>query len=112
MVGTRWCKEKYGEDSLFTTRAYEMHCQNIRDEAAKRGIEVLEYRPEQGWEPICKFLGKEIPNTEFPRLNEKAVFTIIKIVLVTRGLLAYAALGGSVWAAWRYGPSRLNTLWS
>lgn len=27
------------------------------------------YRVKEGWEPLCKFLGKKIPETPFPRRN-------------------------------------------
>ncbi|RYP62428.1 hypothetical protein DL769_007300 [Monosporascus sp. CRB-8-3] len=30
----------------------------------------LEYHLGSGWEPLCQFLGKEIPDTEIPRVNE------------------------------------------
>ncbi|KAJ7174096.1 hypothetical protein C8R43DRAFT_873670 [Mycena crocata] len=33
---------------------------------------LLEFEVAQGWEPLCKFLGKEIPKTEFPRVNDTA----------------------------------------
>ena len=32
----------------------------------------LKYKLGSGWEPLCKFLGKEIPNVPFPRLNDAA----------------------------------------
>jgi hypothetical protein len=32
----------------------------------------LEYRLGQGWEPLCEFLGKEIPDVPFPNVNDKA----------------------------------------
>lgn len=30
---------------------------------------VFHYHIEDGWEPICWFLAKQIPNVEYPRLN-------------------------------------------
>ena len=30
----------------------------------------LEWKLEEGWEPLCRFLGKEIPDEPFPRINE------------------------------------------
>lgn len=27
-----------------------------------------------GWKPLCNFLGKDIPDVAFPRLNESSVF--------------------------------------
>lgn len=110
MSAVKYCEEKYKVNGLFNATVHDMHYQMVRDEAAKRGVEVLEFRAEQGWEPLCKFLGKEVPDTEFPRLNEAKTFAIIKTIVITRGLLAYAALGGGIWAAWRYGPSGLDLL--
>lgn len=31
----------------------------------------LEYRLGSGWEPLCTFLGKEVPDVEFPFLNSR-----------------------------------------
>ncbi len=30
----------------------------------------LEWTPEDGWEPLCKFLGKPVPEIAFPRGND------------------------------------------
>ena len=30
---------------------------------------LLEWEPEDGWEPICKFLGKPVPQEAFPYAN-------------------------------------------
>lgn len=30
---------------------------------------LLEWYIEDGWEPLCKFLGKEIPDKSFPHAN-------------------------------------------
>lgn len=35
---------------------------------------LLEYRVQQGWGPLGDFLGKEIPNEEFPRSNDRDAF--------------------------------------
>lgn len=32
----------------------------------------LEYKMGDGWEPLCEFLGKEVPDLPFPRLNDSA----------------------------------------
>ncbi|KAL9579191.1 MAG: hypothetical protein Q9212_005246 [Teloschistes hypoglaucus] len=34
----------------------------------------LEYKLGQGWEPLCKFLGTEIPEKPFPHVNDSAEF--------------------------------------
>ncbi|KAJ3125308.1 hypothetical protein HK098_000372 [Nowakowskiella sp. JEL0407] len=35
---------------------------------------LLVFNVKQGWEPLCKFLGKPIPNTPFPRVNDRVEF--------------------------------------
>lgn len=35
---------------------------------------LLEYKMGSGWEPLCNFLGKEVPADEFPWLNESKEF--------------------------------------
>ena len=32
---------------------------------------ILQYHVDDGWEPICWFLQKRIPNVKYPRLNER-----------------------------------------
>lgn len=32
--------------------------------------QLLEFHPSDGWEPLCKFLGKPIPDEEFPHKNK------------------------------------------
>ncbi|KAI0451207.1 hypothetical protein F5B21DRAFT_528191 [Xylaria acuta] len=31
----------------------------------------LEYKLGDGWEPLCAFLGKEVPDVPFPRLDDR-----------------------------------------
>ncbi|KAI8635260.1 hypothetical protein F5Y19DRAFT_5533 [Xylariaceae sp. FL1651] len=33
---------------------------------------LLEYKLGDGWEPLCEFLGKPVPDMPFPRLNDQA----------------------------------------
>ncbi|RBR12799.1 uncharacterized protein FIESC28_08501 [Fusarium coffeatum] len=49
---------------------WERHHRVIR-EMVPEG-QLLEYRMGQGWEPICEFLGKDVPEVEFPWVNEQA----------------------------------------
>lgn len=35
---------------------------------------LLVYDVKEGWAPLCKFLGMPVPNQEFPRTNDKAMF--------------------------------------
>lgn len=53
---------------------YLEHCEMVRTLAREQGRELLEFNVKEGWEPLCKFLGKEVPETPFPRTNEQAEF--------------------------------------
>lgn len=35
---------------------------------------LLEWRVEDGWDPLCEFLGVERPEVAFPRVNENSEF--------------------------------------
>jgi hypothetical protein len=51
---------------------YFDHNQMIRDLVPPERL--LEFNAKEGWEPLCRFLGKEVPKSEFPRSNESASF--------------------------------------
>ena len=34
---------------------------------------LLVWNVEEGWEPLCKFLGVPVPQSPFPRVNDKKV---------------------------------------
>lgn len=51
---------------------YREHCAVVRGSVPKERL--LEWAVEDGWEPLCKFLGKEVPTTEFPNGNAPAGF--------------------------------------
>lgn len=51
-------------------QAYLDHGRRIRE--AVPADKLLLYRMGDGWEPLCAFLGKKVPDVEFPWLNEAA----------------------------------------
>ncbi|KAG9758079.1 hypothetical protein KCU73_g4083, partial [Aureobasidium melanogenum] len=73
---------------------------------------LLVYKLGSGWAPLCEFLGKEIPEVEFPRVNEteelqERVFLCLMLGL-RRTMLHYTKmlpfmipLLVSVWYLWR-----------
>jgi hypothetical protein len=66
---------------------------------------LLVFDVKQGWEPLCKFLGKPVPDQPFPRLNDTAEF---QKLIRTRRMLWYgipaitvtAVVGALVGAYW------------
>ena len=47
---------------------YHQHYEHVRKITPKANL--LEYELGSGWEPLCTFLGKPIPDVPFPRVNE------------------------------------------
>lgn len=52
--------------------AYKEHYRLIRHVTPKERL--LDFQLQEGWEPLCNFLGKEVPDVPFPRVNEKDSF--------------------------------------
>ncbi len=57
-------------DRAAMTAAFEHHNRSVIDGVAEERL--LVYRLEQGWAPLCAFLGVPIPDTPFPRTNSRA----------------------------------------
>lgn len=72
---------------------------------------VLEFHPKDGWAPLCEFLGKEVPESAFPKVNETAVWketlrigeswNRIKRVGVAMSIVLPVLIGGVM--VWRRG---------
>lgn len=57
-------------------RIYREHYRRIREAAPKE--KLLEYCLSEGWGPLCRFLGKEVPEgLPFPRINETAALKAV-----------------------------------
>ena len=71
---------------------YRAHNQSIRDKVPQDRL--LVYKLEQGWGPLCKFLGKDIPSVPFPHTNEAAMIgRAFKIVAQKGTNRAYVNIG-------------------
>ncbi|MCW8808922.1 MAG: hypothetical protein OQK79_12565 [Rhodanobacter sp.] len=72
-------------------RALAHYAQHIEDvKAAVPAERLLVFSVDQGWKPLCDFLGVPVPASEFPNVNDRAAIkqTLAKL---TRG--AYVILG-------------------
>jgi hypothetical protein len=49
---------------------YLAHNEMVKRVTPAERLHIL--RLEDGWEPLCKFLGKDVPEVPFPRVNESA----------------------------------------
>jgi len=60
------------DDRAHAIGVFERHNEQVVETVPAERL--LVYRPGDGWEPICAFLGCEVPEAEFPRLNDTAEF--------------------------------------
>ena len=60
------------EDRDEVIRRFALHGAAVRE--ALPAERLLVYRCEQGWEPLCRFLGVAVPNEPFPRTNSTDEF--------------------------------------
>lgn len=78
---------------------------------------LLEYNVRLGWEPLCKFPGREIPDEPCPRRNDMVEFNALMAYLITLqyqefwgnfrkrlgGLVGVGVVALGVYLAWRRG---------
>ena len=70
---------------------YEEHYASV--ERVTPPKQLLKFNLEDGWDPLCKFLNKPIPDVEFPRVNEGAALSEKMGLIAQRGMRN--ALGSS-----------------
>ncbi|KAJ5610504.1 hypothetical protein N7510_007223 [Penicillium lagena] len=91
-------------DELLTVKHYDAHNAWVHAEARKRGREVFEFEPQEGWEPLCAFLGKQAPRDDepFPRRNDASEVRMVVRILYARGAISWLALVGVVYGTVRW----------
>ncbi|KAI9008480.1 P-loop containing nucleoside triphosphate hydrolase protein [Hyaloraphidium curvatum] len=68
-VGRLFKLDKGGK--MNKARAIQAHLNHIqRVKSAVPPSQLLVFRPQEGWEPLCRFLGKPVPDVPFPHANE------------------------------------------
>lgn len=59
-------------DRAFMVDYFERHTAEVLNTIPKERL--LVYRPGDGWAPLCAFLGVPVPDTPFPKVNDRAEF--------------------------------------
>jgi hypothetical protein len=70
LLDERFCSKL--DDRAAMIEAFERHNERVR--SAIPGDRLLEWTPSDGWEPICKALGVDVPYEPFPVSNTTAEF--------------------------------------
>lgn len=64
--------------------AYARHYKFVR-EVVPEG-QLLDYKMGDGWEPLCEFLGKEVPDVPFPHVNDAKEYKARRNRLVRKAM--------------------------
>ena len=95
----------YSEDSK-VAQHYLDHNELVRKVCPAERL--LEFKLGSGWEPLCEFLGKKVPDVPYPNVNDKEMFVGFHKAILDRAtlwaaqmVLVYAApiavLAGAAW---------------
>ena len=100
VVWTKFCGgSRQARNRPLLLEAFRKHNQEVQ--AAVPSDQLLVFEVKEGWEKLCKFLGKPVPKTPFPHKNDTPQFQAMiharRKRTVKRLLLGAAALGISVW---------------
>ncbi len=60
-----------GDFTAHGKEVYTRHYASVRSVATESKMELLEYKIQDGWGPLCEFLGCEVPDMPFPCGNSK-----------------------------------------
>ena len=96
---------------------FHEHYTHVRKTVPKE--KLLEWHPRDGWEPLCKHLGVEVPEDvkgkPFPKINDPTTtlgilgfLYRIRWIIVGVRTAKFAALGGLAYLGWRYSGTVLS----
>ncbi|PSN61436.1 hypothetical protein BS50DRAFT_639251 [Corynespora cassiicola Philippines] len=77
----------YGERDPPTRKTFDRHVEWLKEIVPEDRLVFFEVK--DGWEPLCKALGKEVPDIPFPRINDGEAIDRFAKVMVKRGLLRW-----------------------
>ena len=63
------------EEREHAIAVFERHNARVREQMSAE--QLLEHRVEEGWKPLCEFLGVAVPQEPYPHLNDRASFAEI-----------------------------------
>ena len=98
VYGTIWDRVFDGqfEDKGATQKIFEQHEADVK--AAFPSDKLLVFHPKEGWEPLCEFLGKPVPDMPFPNVNDRASF-VSRVRMMRRLAMVPWLIGGAAIAA-------------
>jgi len=99
----------YSRDNM--VKVFNEHIKNVEKLCPKE--KLLKFEVKQGWKPLCEFLGKPIPDCEFPNENNTDEMKIRMnkhnyIGNFVLGATLLVTVGGLAWIAKKFLPKMLK----
>lgn len=95
LTNLKWGGGDYSENSK-TAQHYLEHNALVRKVCPPERL--LEFKLGSGWDPLCKFLGTEVPEVPYPNVNDKELFVGLHKAVLDRATV-WAAQQVFIWAA-------------
>ncbi|KAL9079170.1 MAG: hypothetical protein Q9157_001921 [Trypethelium eluteriae] len=115
MFAILWGPKGWQEPEQVVKRRYHELHEDVRRLVPPERL--LGYKIGKGWAPLCEFLGKEVPDTPFPRVNERKEFSERLNYMLTKvterllwGAMPYAAVVTVAAIAVTYSVWAMDTL--
>lgn len=96
--------ELYGKPEPATTEHWDRHIEYLKRVVPEGRLVFFDVK--EGWKPLCKVLRKEVPDVDFPRINDGRAIEELTKRFIVKGLVSWGvailtvAVGvGSVWYA-------------
>ena len=86
--------EKFLNDKQWANNYYDQRLQEIQEIVPKDQLLIYDVR--EGWEPLCKFLDKPVPNEPFPRINGRQGLKKLVYRLIIKGIIIQGIFGKSM----------------
>ncbi|TDI72699.1 MAG: hypothetical protein E2O82_07625 [Betaproteobacteria bacterium] len=67
------------EDRGYAIEIYNRHNESVEASFTNDSHNLLVFEVPEGWEPLCEFLGKEVPESPFPNTNSREQFQTLLI---------------------------------
>lgn len=82
------------EEREYAIKAFENWTAEVKRVVPEE--KLLVFRVTHGWQPLCEFLGKPVPDTEFPHINDRKMtqrmYAIARVGAVLAGITVMAIL--------------------
>ncbi len=99
--GAVWNRVFHGrfEDEAYAKQVFHDYTEQVKADIPADRLLIFEVK--DGWEPLCAFLGRDVPDAPFPHVNDSASFKAmirnIKLVFGAVHVLLAAGIVGLIW---------------